>query len=142
MAFALISRSRESARVPDKLDAALWASCRVEARPRLSNLVQRLRPVTRWDDLVLPAAQKQILPEIAVHVPQRYRVYETWGFAAASAGGLGVSALFTERGVPPMFARGGYVPRLDGDVAHAASATNADGVGARIARAVYGGFSR
>ena len=87
--------TNEHTPLPDKLDAALWASCRVEARPRMSNLVQRLRPVARWDDLVLPAAQKQILPEIAVHVRQRYRVYETWGFAAASARGLGVSALFT-----------------------------------------------
>ena len=53
-----------------------------------------------------------------------------------------LTRLFTERGVPPMIARGGYVPRLDGDVVHATSVTRADGIGAQIARAVYGGFSR
>jgi SpoVK/Ycf46/Vps4 family AAA+-type ATPase len=43
---------------------------------------------------VLPELQRQILRDIAAHVRQRSRVYETWGFASKSARGLGISALF------------------------------------------------
>ena len=80
---------------PADLGAVLWDACRVQARPRLENLAQRIQPVATWDDLVLPQAQKQILREIAMHVRQRMKVYETWGFATKSSRGLGISALFT-----------------------------------------------
>lgn len=73
---------------------ALWEACRVEARPRLEDLAQRIESVVTWDDLVLPAAQQQILRDIAAHVRQRVRVYDTWGFAAKGTRGLGISALF------------------------------------------------
>jgi SpoVK/Ycf46/Vps4 family AAA+-type ATPase len=43
---------------------------------------------------VLPPLATQILREIVTHVRQRTRVYEDWGFAARSARGLGISALF------------------------------------------------
>jgi hypothetical protein len=46
------------------------------------------------DDLVLPQLQKQILQEITMHVRQRLKVYNNWGFAAKSSQGLGISALF------------------------------------------------
>jgi hypothetical protein len=75
-------------------DANLWDICRVQTRPRLDNLAQRIQPIARWDDLVLPEAQKDTLQKIAVHVRQRMRVYEAWGFAAKSNRGLGISALF------------------------------------------------
>ncbi|MFQ5856209.1 MAG: AAA family ATPase, partial [Anaerolineae bacterium] len=83
--------SRES---PTDLGTVLWDVCRVQARPRLDDLAQRIKPVATWDDLVLPEAQLRILREIAVHVRQRMKVYETWGFAAKSSRGLGISALF------------------------------------------------
>ena len=76
------------------LEAALWEACRVQARPRLENLAQRIEPAARWDDLVLPETQRQILREISVHVCQRMKVHETWGFAARSTRGLGISVLF------------------------------------------------
>ncbi|MGH2370578.1 MAG: ATP-binding protein, partial [Chloroflexota bacterium] len=76
------------------LGARLWDACRAQARPRLDDLAQRIEPAATWDDLVLPEAQRQVLREIAIHVRQRARVYETWGFAAKSARGLGISALF------------------------------------------------
>ena len=79
---------------PADLGSVLWDVCRVQVRPRLENLAQRIKPVATWDDLVLPEAQLRILREIAVHVRQRMKVYETWGFAAKSSGGLGISALF------------------------------------------------
>jgi hypothetical protein len=73
----------------------LWDACRAQARPRLDDLALRIGPAAAWDDLVLPAAQMNTLREIATHVRQRFKVYETWGFAAKSARGLGISALFT-----------------------------------------------
>ena len=76
------------------LAGMVWDACRIQARPRLDNLAQRIEPAAAWDDLVLPEAQRQVLREIAAHVRQRARVYESWGFAAKGARGLGVSALF------------------------------------------------
>lgn len=76
------------------LHALLWDACRVQARPRLDDLAQRITPAADWDGLVLPEAQREILRETAVHVRQRATVYETWGFAAKSERGLGISALF------------------------------------------------
>jgi hypothetical protein len=83
-----------SAESPDDLGSVLWDACRVQARPRVENLAQRIDPVATWDDLVLPETQLRILREIGVHVRQRMKVYETWGFAAKSSRGLGISALF------------------------------------------------
>ena len=76
------------------LRSSLWEACRAQARPRLNGLAQRIEPKARWGDLILPEAQKQALKEIAVHVRQRSRVYDDWGFAAISSRGLGISALF------------------------------------------------
>jgi ATPase family associated with various cellular activities (AAA) len=74
---------------------ALWDAAREQARPRLEDLAQRIEPCAGWDDLVLPEAQRRTLREIGLHVRNRVLVYETWGFAAKSARGLGVSALFS-----------------------------------------------
>ena len=60
----------------------------------MDDLAQRIEPVAEWADLVLPEAQLQVLRDIAAHVRQRAQVYETWGFAAKGARGLGISALF------------------------------------------------
>ena len=73
---------------------ALWDACRMQARPRLDDLAQRIEPAAIWNDLVLPSQQLQTLREVALHVRQRMTVYETWGFAAKCARGLGISALF------------------------------------------------
>lgn len=79
---------------PGETNAGFWEACRIQTRPRLENLAQRITPAATWDDLVLPETQKQTLTEIAVHVHQRSRVYGAWGFAAKSSRGLGISALF------------------------------------------------
>jgi ATP-dependent 26S proteasome regulatory subunit len=76
------------------LTTALWDSCRAQARPRLEDLAQRLNPGAKWDDLVLPETQRQTLRDIASHVRQRSKVYESWGFAGKGDRGLGISALF------------------------------------------------
>jgi hypothetical protein len=76
------------------LGPALWDACRVHARPRLDDLAQRIEPAASWQDLILPEAQTQLLREVAVHVRQRAKVYEQWGFATKGSRGLGISALF------------------------------------------------
>jgi hypothetical protein len=73
----------------------LWDACRTQARPRLNYLAQRIEPAAGWDDLILPEKQLQILQEIAVHVRQRARVYDDWGFASQGSRGLGISVLFS-----------------------------------------------
>jgi hypothetical protein len=77
-----------------ELSSRLWVTCRAQARARLDDVAQRLTPVATWRDLVLPEAPLQTLREVAAHVRQRAKVYETWGFAAKGSRGLGISALF------------------------------------------------
>ncbi|PXF58913.1 MAG: ATPase [Candidatus Methanogaster sp.] len=79
---------------PDGLGVVLWDACRMQARPRMSDLAQRIEPAATWDGIVLPEPECQILRDIAVHVRERAKVYEDWGFAAKSASVLGISALF------------------------------------------------
>ncbi len=79
---------------PDGLGEALWHSCRVQARPRLDDLAERIRRAASWQQLVLPARQTRTLREIAAQVRQRALVYEEWGFGQSSSRGLGLSALF------------------------------------------------
>jgi hypothetical protein len=74
--------------------ARLWEACRAQARPRFGGLAERLEPAAGWDDLVLPAPEREILREVTTHVRGRARVHEGWGFAGQSARGLGISALF------------------------------------------------
>ncbi|MBE9010667.1 ATP-binding protein [Pseudanabaenaceae cyanobacterium LEGE 13415] len=72
----------------------LWEACRVQARPRLDELAERIESSVSWQDLVLPNHQQQVLSQIAAHVRQRATVYETWGFSSKNKRGLGISALF------------------------------------------------
>jgi hypothetical protein len=72
----------------------LWDICRERSRPRLEHLTDRLSPAEVWDDLVLPDQQKRTLREIVGQARLRNLVYGSWGFAAQSRRGLGLSALF------------------------------------------------
>ncbi len=84
----------DKAPAADELARRLWDAGRVQARPRLGGLAQRIQPSAGWEDLVLPAAQREILREMSDQVRYRTKVYESWGFAAKSQRGLGLSALF------------------------------------------------
>jgi hypothetical protein len=77
------------------LRRALWQACRREARVHLDELAQRVEPVARYDDLVLPLAHKRTLRDIVAQVRRRATVYDDWGFAAKAGRGLGISALFS-----------------------------------------------
>ena len=80
--------------VADLLGESLWNAARSQARPRLGELAERLRPLATWEDLVLPEAETRLLRDIATQVRHRFTVNENWGFAGKSARGLGISALF------------------------------------------------
>ncbi len=88
-AMAAFSKGQE-----EGLSSSLWEACRAQARPRLNDLAQRIELAATWDELVLPELQRQALCDIATHVRQRTKVYESWGFAAKGRRGLGISALF------------------------------------------------
>jgi SpoVK/Ycf46/Vps4 family AAA+-type ATPase len=72
----------------------LWNVCRTLARPKLEDLAQRIEPAAKWDDLVLPEAQQQVLRHVTPQLRHRMTVYESWGFSSKGQRGLGVSALF------------------------------------------------
>ncbi|MDY6897775.1 MAG: ATP-binding protein [Cyanobacteriota bacterium] len=78
----------------NNLGSALWDACRIQARPRLDELAQRIIPHSNWQNLVLPPEQSEVLREIAAHVRRKYTVYQEWGFGNNSSRGLGISGLF------------------------------------------------
>ncbi|MCP2259152.1 ATPase family associated with various cellular activities (AAA) [Streptoalloteichus tenebrarius] len=71
-----------------------WRAGLRQARVALDELGRRVEPRARWDDLVVPEAQRAILAEIVAQVRQRATVYQDWGFEAVLRRGLGVTALF------------------------------------------------
>jgi ATPase family protein associated with various cellular activities (AAA)/winged helix domain-containing protein len=71
-----------------------WQACKSMGRHRLDDLAQRIEGRARWEDLILPGSELEILHQIAAQVRHRMKVYETWGFASKGARGLGISALF------------------------------------------------
>ena len=75
-------------------EARLWHACRAALRPNLDALAERIETKATWDDLVLPAAQRELLQQITNQIPARHHVYETWGFAGKMNRGFGVTALF------------------------------------------------
>jgi len=72
----------------------IWETCRARSRARLDGLAWRIEPAAQWEHLILPTAQVQSLRQIASQIRHRSKVYESWGFGARSARGLGISALF------------------------------------------------
>jgi hypothetical protein len=79
---------------PDTLSDRLWQFCRLQARPQLDNLAQRIDTTATWEDLILPDREKSTLYAISSQVQYRAQVYETWGFAGKSQRGLGISVMF------------------------------------------------
>jgi hypothetical protein len=90
----LVAAEVLASRDADDPAAALWSACRRQARPRLDDLAQRIEAAVTWEDLVLPERELETLRQIAIQVRHRARVYESWGFAARGARGLGISVLF------------------------------------------------
>ena len=76
------------------LSARLWDACRANVRPRLDVLAQRIEAKATWSDIVLPAAETELLRQISAQVSSRGKVYGEWGFGKKMNRGLGISALF------------------------------------------------
>lgn len=94
-ARGLLALPNENATTPPVNPAeALWETCRIQARPRLDDLAERIAPSATWDDLILPPYQLSLLRGIAIQLRQRATVYESWGFLGKGTRGLGLSALF------------------------------------------------
>lgn len=72
------------------------AACRRLSRGGdIESLGELIDPVAGWEDLVLPEFSMEMLRDVAAQVRHRTQVYESWGMAASSGRGLGVTALFT-----------------------------------------------
>ncbi len=76
------------------LSHSLWQGALARTRPALDQLAQRIEPKARWDELKLPATEKDLLRQIADQVAQRSTVYDDWGFRERMNRGLSISALF------------------------------------------------
>jgi hypothetical protein len=87
-------RQTETITEPETIGKTLWQICRAQSHASLNGLAESIETRALWADLVLPEEQLQTLGEITAQVRQRMRVYESWGFAARSPRGLGISALF------------------------------------------------
>jgi len=90
----LAASSGEDGPTPGEVGAALWETCRAQARPKLDDLAQHIEPHAGWDDLILPDAQRRVLRDLASHLRHRAKVYDDWGFAGRGRRGLGITALF------------------------------------------------
>jgi len=53
-----------------------------------------------------------------------------------------LAALFAEQGAPQSLNRGGEIEHLDGGAFEAARGSKPEAIGAKVARAVYGGMSK
>lgn len=62
---------------------------------RLAGLASRVTVTQRWEDLVLPEDQTNVILELLARIRKRDRVYEEWGFAGKVGRGVGVTALFS-----------------------------------------------
>ena len=91
LSAANIRATAAQSKSPDEI----WTACRAQTRPRLDDLAQWIDARATWNEIVLPVPQLAMLREIAAHVRQRSKVYQTWGFAQKCTRGLGISALFT-----------------------------------------------
>ena len=90
-----VTQAARVAKSPTATGDIAWDLCRVRARTKLDALAQRINSRLEWDDLILPDAELATLRTIAAQLRQRATVYERWGFAAKSARGLGITALFS-----------------------------------------------
>ncbi len=79
---------------PSSPGELLLEVCRSGSRPALDSLAQRIEIHAGWNDIVLPESSLDALHAIAAQVRQQGKVLERWGFAAQTARGLGISALF------------------------------------------------
>lgn len=74
--------------------ADLMKSCRLQSQIELTRLVQMIKPIYTWEDIVLPEDTIAQLHEICQRVIHRHKVLSKWGFDRKLSLGKGVNALF------------------------------------------------
>jgi hypothetical protein len=79
----------------DDPPARLWAAARTESRPRDQHLLERFEPQACLDDVVLPAATKDLLLTMVMAAQSHHKVVADWGLGENGMRGLGISALFS-----------------------------------------------
>ena len=75
-------------------NAGLFAAARAYTTPRLSGMARKISPRYGWNDIVLPADQRQMLQEIVDTVRVRPKVLEEWGVGEKLTASDGVTVLF------------------------------------------------
>ena len=89
---ASITASTSGRETPAAEDLDLGA--RHASSTRLGELAARLTPRYRWDDLVLPERQRELLGQISAYLRHRDRVLSEWGYEKAVARTQGMKVLF------------------------------------------------
>jgi len=72
----------------------LYAACRDQSNPRLSQLARKIMPKYAWQDLVLSSEQITQLRELCSQARYRHIVYGNWGFEKKLSYGKGLTVLF------------------------------------------------
>jgi hypothetical protein len=89
---ARLAATADGREVPtaDELDLG----ARQASSSRLGELAARLPPGFRWDDLVMPERQRELLQSISAYLRHRDRVLSDWGYDKAVARTQGLKVLF------------------------------------------------
>jgi hypothetical protein len=90
-----VSRIAALTRGADRPDhAELDMGARYASSSRLGELAARLDPGYRWEDLVLPERQRELLRSISAYLRHRDRVLSEWGYERTVARTQGLKVLF------------------------------------------------
>jgi hypothetical protein len=89
---ARLSATARGADAPEPVDLDMGA--RQASSRRLGELAARLPPGYRWEDLVVPERQKELLQSISAYLRHRDRVLSEWGYEKTVARTQGLKVLF------------------------------------------------
>jgi hypothetical protein len=93
--FQRAAQSLNAESRPAVWSAELHRQAAHSSAPRLGELAQRIVPLYRWEHLVLPARQTDLVHDIARHILHRRKVMETWRFDTLRSRGKGLTVLFS-----------------------------------------------
>jgi ATPase family associated with various cellular activities (AAA)/Winged helix domain, variant len=89
---SLIAARERGDHMPQPAELDLGA--RHASSSRLGELATRLDPGYRWEDLVLPGRQLEVLKSISAYLRHRDRVLSEWGYEASVSRAQGLKVLF------------------------------------------------
>lgn len=97
---AAIANAARELGIPRVADApassrdVLWKACRLQARPRMSDLAQPIDVRATLDQVVLASAEREAVDALVSQVRRRATVHHSWGFAEAGLKSAGTTAVF------------------------------------------------